>query len=107
MAIMEPAKKMRETVMPPKQAGQEQVVEFSYLAPAAKKVCLAGKFNSWNTNSLPMKKDKNGTWRISIKLQPGRHEYKYFVDGAWAQDLPCSDKIPNAFGTFNCIRAVA
>jgi 1,4-alpha-glucan branching enzyme len=107
MAIREPAKKMRETVMPPKEAGQEQVVEFSYFAPASKKVCLAGKFNSWNTNSLPMKKDKDGTWRISIKLQPGRHEYKYFVDGAWAQDLPCSDKIPNAFGTFNCIRAVA
>jgi 1,4-alpha-glucan branching enzyme len=106
MATMEPVRNMREAVMPPKQTGREQAVEFSYFAPSAKKVCLAGKFNAWNTNSHPMKKGKDGTWKISIKLQPGRHEYKYFVNGAWSQNEPCSDKVPNAFGTYNCVMSV-
>ncbi len=102
MALMETAKKLRETASPKR----EQSVEFSYFAPTAKKVSLAGKFNAWNTNSLPMKKDKGGTWRISIKLQPGQHEYKFFVDGAWAQEMPCSEKVPNPFGTYNCVMGV-
>ncbi len=49
-----------------------------------------------------MKKDKEGTWKIKVKLAPGKYEYKYFVDGTWAQDLPCTDLAPNPFGTFNC-----
>lgn len=106
MAIMEQSKKMKKTVVAPKMESREQTVEFSYYAPAAKKVCLAGKFNAWNTNSLSLKKGKDGTWRISIKLQPGQHEYKFFVDGAWAQDVPCSDKVPNPFGTYNCVMGV-
>jgi 1,4-alpha-glucan branching enzyme len=107
MAMVEAEKKMKGSGTASAIQGREQAVEFTYYAPAAKKVCLAGKFNSWNTNSLPMKKGKDGMWRISIKLQPGKHEYKYFIDNAWAQDLPCSDKVPNPFGTYNCIRAVA
>ena len=103
MPTMEPVRKTRATVSAPKRESSEQTVEFTYNAPAAKKVCLAGKFNSWNTNSLPMKKDKNGMWKISMKLQPGQHEYKFFVDGAWAQNEPCSDKVPNPFGTYNCV----
>ena len=106
MAIMETARKMRETVAAPKMQSREQTVEFSYNAPTAKKVCLAGKFNAWNTNSLPMRKGKDGMWTISIKLQPGQHEYKFFVDGAWAQNAPCSNKVPNPFGTYNCVMGV-
>ncbi len=106
MAMLETVKKLRESGITSTMQGREQAVEFTYYAPAAKKVCLAGKFNSWNTNSLPMKKGKDGVWKISIKLQPGRHEYKYFVDNAWAQNEPCSDKVPNAFGTYNCVMGV-
>ncbi len=106
MAMLETVKKTRGPAITSTAQGREKTVEFTYYAPAAKKVCLAGKFNSWNTSSLPMKKDKDGVWKLSIKLQPGRHEYKYFVDGAWAQNVPCSDKVPNPFGTYNCIMGV-
>jgi hypothetical protein len=37
-----------------------------------------------------------------VKLSPGKYEYRYFVDGAWAQDVSCTDLVPNPFGTFNC-----
>lgn len=102
MATMETAKKVKETIRRTRITDTSQEVEFAYYAPDAKKVCMAGKFNDWNTKSLPMKKDKDGTWKIKVKLAPGKYEYKYFVDGAWIQDLPCTDLAPNPFGTLNC-----
>jgi 1,4-alpha-glucan branching enzyme len=53
-----------------------------------------------------MKKEKDGTWRIRLKLSPGKYEYKYFVDGAWASDQSCSELVPNQFGTDNCVISV-
>ncbi|HUI66927.1 MAG TPA: glycogen-binding domain-containing protein [Nitrospirota bacterium] len=102
MATLEAAKKVKETIRRTRITGTSQEVEFTYHAPNAKKVCMAGKFNDWNTKSLAMKKDRDGTWKIKVKLTPGKYEYKYFVDGTWAQDLPCTDLVPNPFGTFNC-----
>jgi len=80
-----------------------QEVEFSLFAPEAKQVSIAGTFNSWSTNALLMKKSKDGTWKVKVKLAPGRHEYKYFVDGAWVQDITGASFTPNDFGTSNCV----
>ena len=33
-------------------------------------VFLAGEFNSWDTGSLLMKKNKEGVWKTSVKLAP-------------------------------------
>lgn len=82
-------------------------IEFTFRAPEAKKVYIAGTFNDWNPKLMLMKKDKDGTWRILIKLTPGRYEYKYFVDGTWAQDVPAAEVVPNPFGTNNCVITVA
>ena len=106
MAALEVVKKMRESMSRPQMAGTTHEVEFTFHAPEAKKVCIAGKFNDWNTSSKPMKKGKDGNWRIKLNLSPGKHEYKYFVDGAWASDLSCSELVPNPFGTENCVISV-
>ncbi len=105
MPMLEPIKKMKESVTP-RYAGASQEVEFAFFAPNAKKVFVAGKFNNWNTKSMPMKKGKDGTWRIKIKLSPGTYEYKYFVDDAWIQDVPGAALTPNPFGTHNCVMTV-
>ncbi len=47
---------------------------------AAKEVFLAGDFNRWKENSFEMKKE-NGVWLISVYLSPGKHLYKFIVDG--------------------------
>lgn len=104
MAALEVVKKMRESIKRPQIAAHE--VEFTFQAPEAKKVCIAGKFNAWNTSSTPMKKGRDGTWRIKLSLSPGKYEYKYFVDGAWTSDLSCSELVPNPFGTENCVVSV-
>jgi len=36
--------------------------EFKIDDPKAKRVALAGDFNDWDVNALPMKKDSKGTW---------------------------------------------
>ena len=103
MPMLETVKKMKESISMPRITGTSQEVEFALYAPEAKKVFVAGKFNDWNTKSMPMKKGKDGTWRIKIKLSPGTYEYKYFVDGEWAQDVPGAALAPNPFGTNNCV----
>lgn len=107
MATLESVKKTKESSSRPQQmTGAMHEVEFTCHAPAARKVCIAGKFNAWNTSSMPMKKEKDGTWRIKLKLSSGKYEYKYFVDGAWASDRSCSEMVPNPFGTDNCVISV-
>lgn len=51
----------------------------------AKKVILSGTFNDWSTLSMPMKKTKEG-WKLSLKLPPGKHLYKFIIDGRWKAD---------------------
>lgn len=77
--------------------------EFKLSAPTAKKVSIAGSFNSWNTKELSAKKDSKGNWTAKVDLKPGRYEYKFFVDGNWMNDKQCTACVPNAFGTQNCI----
>jgi len=76
-------------------------VEFSFYAPEAKEVFLAGKFNQWDIRSLPMRKDKEGIWRRMVQLNPGSYEFKFFVDGAWFEDLTGAQSVPNPYGTQN------
>ena len=62
-------------------------------------VFLIGDFStnpdgSWNTTSMPMQSDGNGTHTITVKWNKGEtHQYKYFVDG-WGEDSYKAD--PNA-----------
>lgn len=77
--------------------------EFRLYAPKAKRVSLAGSFNNWNTKGLSAKKDSKGNWIVKANLKPGRHEYKFFVDGSWLNDPRCNSFITNAFGSQNCV----
>jgi 1,4-alpha-glucan branching enzyme len=81
-------------------------VEFTFYAPEAVEVHLAGEFNGWDTQSLPMKKGKDGVWRTQAKLPPGRYEYKLFADNTWIENLPQAEAIPNPFGTQNFVMMV-
>ena len=81
-------------------------VRFDLHAPQAQEVSLAGEFNGWDVNSLPMKKDKRGTWKVGIALSPGRYEYRFFVDGTWQDDPKAHEKVDNPFGTQNRVKNV-
>lgn len=80
--------------------------EFSLSAPSAQSVFLSGDFNQWDLSSHPLKRDKNGMWKISLNLNPGQYEYRFFVDGEWQSDPSCCDFVDNPFGTSNCLKIV-
>ena len=61
-------------------------VEFRLRAPRAKRVLLAGDFNQWQPETLPLRKGKDGVWETLLPLPPGRYSYLFSVDGAWVVD---------------------
>jgi 1,4-alpha-glucan branching enzyme len=77
---------------------------FQLYAPEARRVALAGTFNEWDINTLPMKKNGEGTWETRIELPPGRHEYRFWVDGVWHDDPNAHERVENPFGSQNCVR---
>ncbi len=103
MPALEAVKLLKESINKSSKTGTVQEVEFTLNAPDANKVFIAGQFNDWNTKSMPMKKSKDGSWRIKMRLSRGKYEYKYFVDGAWAKDISGAETAPNPFGTRNCV----
>ena len=87
-------------------------VTFSLRAPEAERAFLAGTFNDWSPEALPMGKDAEGTWSLSVDLEPGRYEYKFVVDGEWrskagdTSDVEC-ECVSNCFGTENRVLDVS
>jgi len=75
---------------------------FRIKMPEARKVNLAGDFNSWNPNSLPMKKEGE-YWVFSVYLSPGKHRYKFVVDGEWIKDPANKLWEQNEWGTGNSV----
>lgn len=76
---------------------------FSLEAPDARAVTLAGSFNGWATEARPLKRAKGGPWQTTLLLPPGRYEYRFFVDGQWWDDPACTERVPNGFGSHNCV----
>ncbi len=55
--------------------------------PDTKTVAVAGTFNSWVGDSCPLQRSGPGTWQATLPIAPGRHLYKYVVDGEqWIPD---------------------
>lgn len=81
-------------------------VQFELSAPEAREVFVAGEFNNWDARATPLKKDKNGVWKITFPLTPGRYEYRFLTDGKWENDPSCSGCVLNGFGSLNCVRIV-
>jgi 1,4-alpha-glucan branching enzyme len=78
-------------------------VSFKMAAPEAKDVFLVGDFNDWNISANPLKSNSKGIWNTSIKLAPGRYEYRFLIDGEWRNDPNSSSFVPNPFGSENCL----
>jgi 1,4-alpha-glucan branching enzyme len=91
---------VRET----KIANEKVVFEFS--SPKAREVCLTGDFNGWDSSTHPMKKARNGLWKATLPLAPGRYEYRFLADGQWENDPSCSSCVTNPFGSKNCVKTV-
>lgn len=78
---------------------------FVYVADRTlKSVHLAGTFNSWNRGANPMTADADGkTWRLTLPLSYGRHQYKFVLDGeTWVTD-PAAKSENDGNGNMNSV----
>jgi len=66
-------------------------------------VSLRGSFNSWG--EWPMEEQPNGIWSITVDLEPGEYQYKFYINGKWPQDMSTARDggpiDPNAVGYIN------
>jgi len=77
--------------------------EFTLNAPNANEVYLVGDFNNWDGAEFRMRKFKEGVHKKSVKLKPGRYEYRFVVDGEWWCDPENPNRQVNSFGSENSV----
>lgn len=68
----------------------------------AKNVFIAGDFNNWTPNTYALKKEGD-EWKLGVHLAPGKHTYKFIVDGKWINDPANKLWEQNEFGTGNSV----
>ena len=66
---------------------QDGRVEFRFFRPNVSAVAVAGSFNGWNPDALPMEDAGDGWWAGSVELEPGVYEFRYVADGQWYTDF--------------------
>ena len=76
-------------------------------ADGAKEVAITGDFNRWETEGLHLKSDGNGKWRTGLELRPGEYQYRLIVEGQWRDYSEAAKRVPNPFGTENCVLTVS
>lgn len=83
------------------------LVRFVLAAPDARRVSLAGSFNGWQSEGIPLSRDSSGAWEVILPLAMGEHRYQFVVDGVrWVPD-PASDAlVPDGFGGTNSMIVV-
>jgi len=85
----------------------KQRITFTFDAPDARSVHLAGNFNGWNRSSHPLSRAKtspgHGMWQRTVYLEPGVYEYRFVVNDVWHDDAGSVEGWTNDFGSFNCV----
>ncbi|MGI5173195.1 isoamylase early set domain-containing protein [Treponema sp. OMZ 840] len=82
--------------------GKKCSVTFSLPAEAAhgaEKVWLCGDFNNWSTSETPLKKQKNGSFSVTLSLESGQeYQFRYLIDGkTWENDWAADKYLPAPF----------
>lgn len=82
-------------------------VQFELAAPDARVVAVAGSFNGWRADALPMLRDREGVWTVTVPLPVGEHRYQFVVDGAqWRSDPTAHAQVDDGFGGANSVIVV-
>jgi hypothetical protein len=83
---------------------QHYLMRFSYNNPLAKQVFVAGSFNQWRKEQIPLiDTTGNGQWIGMLQIEPGVYEYMFYVDGQWVTDKQAQRFKDDGFGRKNAI----
>ena len=81
-------------------------VRFSVRLPNADEVVITGDFTGWDPEGIPLHHDGHDEWYGYLELRPGDYQYRLRVDGEWRDDPMAGARVPNPFGTQNCVLTV-
>lgn len=80
-----------------------RVCRFEFQHSEAIEVYIAGSFNDWHPCATPMDAVGRGRWVKELTLPPGRHEYRFVVNGEWVDDPNAKEIVPNPHGGANAV----
>lgn len=84
-------------------AGEGKPHTFTLTNDKAEKVAVVGTFNDWNVEATPMTREGD-TWKATVSLKPGRHEYKFVINNTdWIADPSSKDSISDKYGSKSSI----
>ena len=74
-------------------------------AGSAQTVHLVGDFNGWNQTSHPLKKQRNGSFAVSLHLERNRqYQFRYLLDGKrWENDWKADQYVANEYSAENSV----
>jgi len=83
---------------------QDSDVTFRFYRPQATSVFLAGEFNGWNRDNLPLSRSQDGYWTVTLRLAPGEYRFRYLGDGQWFVDYAAFGVTHGPFGLDGVVR---
>lgn len=82
-------------------------VVFALDTPDARSVQVMGSFNNWVPQPCSLHRDKGSNrWVLTLRLQPGRYEYAFLVDGKHVPDPDAQFHKDDGFGNKNTLLAL-
>jgi hypothetical protein len=66
-------------------------------------VLLVGDFTGWQPHPISLQKGPDGFGQTEVPLPAGTHHYRFLVDNEWRDHPECTLRVPNAFGSQNCV----
>jgi hypothetical protein len=79
------------------------IVRFVLAAPKAHAVSLAGDFNGWRPDTMPLSRGADGVWFIQVPLGRGNWSYSFVVDGQFVEDPLAESWRDDGFGGRNAV----
>ena len=67
----------------------------------AQTAALCGEFNGWSSTANPMKKLKDGSFSVTVSLEPNQsYRFRYWLDDErWENDWQADSYAANEFGS--------
>jgi len=66
----------------------------------ANSVHIVGDFNSWDIYAIPLQKLRDGTFKVTLELEPNReYQFRYLINEEnWENDWEADKYVPTPFG---------
>jgi len=85
---------------------KDGTIRFSLRSPGgAQEVLVAGSFSHWKP--LAMKRQRDGSFALTVAVPLGTHEYRFIVDGNWTPDPDNDTYVLNPYGSVNSVAQAA